>query len=144
MPPVLVANLPSAEQHPRAVLRRGSDRHTHYSPKVQVVTVRPGAGGSASDFRTLIRKKLIPTCNSESDCCFHNWPVLTTCIWILGNCDITVLPDITAPDIGVLRISQSLDSDIGVTNISVSDITSPKLRYHSHRTSILTVISEVL
>jgi hypothetical protein len=48
-------------------------------------------------------------------------------IWILANCDITVLPDITAPHIGVLRISQSLDSDIGVTDIGNSDITSPKL-----------------
>jgi hypothetical protein len=41
-------------------------------------------------------------------------------IWILANCDITVLPDITAPDIGVSRISQSQDSDIRVTD----------LRYH--------------
>ncbi len=48
-------------------------------------------------------------------------------IWILANCDITVLPDITAPDIGVLRISQSLDSGIGVTDIGNSDITTPKL-----------------
>jgi hypothetical protein len=51
-------------------------------------------------------------------------------IWILANCDITVLPDITAPDTvtGVLRISQSLDSDIGVTDIGNSDITSPNLK----------------
>ena len=49
-----------------------------------------------------------------------------TLIWILASSDIGVLPDITVPDIGDLRISQYCDpySDIGVTDIG-------ELRYHS-------------
>ena len=45
-------------------------------------------------------------------------------IWILASSDIGVLPDITAPDIGDLRISQYPHSDIGVTDIGNSDITA--------------------
>ena len=50
-------------------------------------------------------------------------------IWILASSDIGVLPDITVPDIGDLRISQYPYSDIGVTDIG-------ELRYHSTTTLI--------
>jgi len=50
-------------------------------------------------------------------------------IWILASSDIGGLPDITAPDIGDLRISQHPYSDIGVTDIG-------ELRYHSTTTPI--------
>ena len=50
-------------------------------------------------------------------------------IWILASSDIGVLPDITVPDIGDLRISQYPYSDIGVTDIG-------ELRYHSITTPI--------
>ena len=51
-------------------------------------------------------------------------------IWNLASSDmIGVLPDITAPDIGDLRISQHPYSDIGVTDIG-------ELRYHSITTPI--------
>ena len=50
-------------------------------------------------------------------------------IWILASSDIGVLPDITDPDIGDLRISQHPYSDIGVTDIG-------ELRYHSITTPI--------
>ena len=55
-----------------------------------------------------------------------------TNFWILASSesDIGVLPDITAPDIGDLRISQCPYSDIaGVTDIG-------ELRYHRSRTPI--------
>ena len=48
-------------------------------------------------------------------------------IWILVTYDVTVLPDITVHDIGVSRITQSPDSDIGVTDIGNSNITAPQL-----------------
>ena len=55
--------------------------------------------------------------------------LLRDSIWILASSDIGVLPDITAPDIGDLRISQHPYSDIGVTDIG-------ELRYHSITTPI--------
>ena len=45
-------------------------------------------------------------------------------IWILASSDIGGLPDITAQDMGDLRISQHPYSYIGVTDIG-------ELRYHS-------------
>jgi hypothetical protein len=46
--------------------------------------------------------------------CMYRYILVTVIIWILANCDITGFPDITAPEIGVSRISQSQDSDIRV------------------------------
>ena len=55
--------------------------------------------------------------------------------WCLASSDIGGLPDITAPDIGDLRISQYPYSDIGVTDIG-------ELRYHSTTTPISEYQSE--